>query len=95
MKKVLKFETNFNVSIKVVLKNGFSDFISRRELKNVKRRIGLWKKYIKSFLHRGLIFGGFGPIIVGIVFLNISIFDKVSVTGTEFFIVIFSTYLTK
>ena len=41
LKKVLKFETNFNASIKVVLKNGFSDFISRRELKNVKRRIGL------------------------------------------------------
>ena len=41
LKKVLKFQTNFNASIKVVLKNGFSDFISRRELKNVKRRIGL------------------------------------------------------
>ena len=53
------------------------------------------EKYIKFFLHKGLIFGGFGPIIVGIVFLIISIFDKVSVTGTEFFIVIFSTYLTK
>ena len=51
------------------------------------------KKYIKSFLHRGLIFGGFGPIIVGIVFLIISILDKVSVTGTELFIMIFSTYL--
>ena len=42
LKKVLKFESNLNASIKVVLKNGFSDYISRRELKNVKRRLGLW-----------------------------------------------------
>ena len=41
LKKVLKFETNLNASIKVILKNGFSDYISRRELKNVKRRIRL------------------------------------------------------
>ena len=41
LKKVLKFESNLNASIKVVLKNGFLDYISRRELKNVKRRIGL------------------------------------------------------
>ena len=27
--------------------------------------------YVKSFLHRGLIFGGFGPIILGIVFVLI------------------------
>ena len=50
-------------------------------------------KYIKSFLHRGLVFGGFGPIITGIVFLFISLFDKFSLSGTEFFVVIFSTYL--
>ena len=25
-------------------------------------------KYLKIFLHRGLIFGGFGPIVVGIVY---------------------------
>ena len=25
-------------------------------------------KYLKEFFHRGLIFGGFGPIILGIVF---------------------------
>ena len=41
IKKVLKFESSLNTSIKVILKNGFSDYISRRELKNVKRRIGL------------------------------------------------------
>lgn len=39
--KVLKFDSSITGSIKVILKNGFSDYISRRELKNVKRRIGL------------------------------------------------------
>ncbi|MBQ5823890.1 MAG: DUF3021 domain-containing protein [Clostridia bacterium] len=29
-------------------------------------------QYVKSFLHRGLIFGGFGPIVVAIVFMCIS-----------------------
>ena len=41
--KILKFDSSITGSIKVVLKNGFQDYISRRELKNVKRRIGLWK----------------------------------------------------
>ena len=41
--KILKFDSSITGSIKVILKNGFSDYISRRELKNVKRRIGLWK----------------------------------------------------
>lgn len=39
--KILRFESSIGGSIKVVLKNNFSDFISRRELKNVKRRIGI------------------------------------------------------
>ena len=39
--KILKFDSSITGSIKVVLKNGFSDYISRRELKNVKRRLGL------------------------------------------------------
>ena len=39
--KILKFDSSITGSIKVVLKNGFQDYISRRELKNVKRRIGL------------------------------------------------------
>ena len=41
--KILRFESNLDGSIKVVLKNNYTDYISRRELKNVKRRIGLWK----------------------------------------------------
>ena len=41
--KILRFESTISGAIKVVLKNDFSDYISRRELKNVKRRMGLWK----------------------------------------------------
>ena len=39
--KILKFESNLGGFIKVVLKNNHFDYISRRELKNVKRRMGL------------------------------------------------------
>ena len=39
VKKILKFESNLGGFIKVVLKNNYSDYISRRELKNVKRRL--------------------------------------------------------
>lgn len=41
IKKIQRFESSIGGSIKVVLKNGFSDYVSRRELKNVKRRLGL------------------------------------------------------
>lgn len=41
VKMILRFDSNIGGSIKVTLKNNFSDYISRRELKNVKRRIGL------------------------------------------------------
>ena len=50
-------------------------------------------KYIKSFLYRGLIFGGFGPIITGIIFLFISKVEQISLSGIEVFIAIISTYL--
>lgn len=51
-------------------------------------------KYLKSFLHRGLIFGGFGPVIVGVVFLclELSVSDF-SIGGGEVLIAIVSTYL--
>ena len=39
--RILKFDSSITGCIKVILKNGFSDYISRRELKNVKRRLGL------------------------------------------------------
>lgn len=39
--RILKFDSSITGCIKIILKNGFSDYISRRELKNVKRRLGL------------------------------------------------------
>ena len=51
-------------------------------------------KYVKSFLHRGLIFGGFGPIIVGIIFFIIDLAGTPLVlSGTDILLAIFSTYL--
>jgi len=51
-------------------------------------------KYIKSFLHRGLVFGGFGPIVIGIIYcvLELSVTDF-SVRGTQICLAIVSSYL--
>ena len=51
-------------------------------------------KYVKTFLQRGLTFGGFGPIVAGIVYvcLQNSIPDF-SLTGGEVCIAIISTYI--
>lgn len=50
--------------------------------------------YVKEFLKRGLTFGGFGPIIMGIIYaiLEKSINDF-SLGGAEVFIAIISTYI--
>ena len=40
-KRIKKFESTIGGSLKVVFKNGYIDYISRRELKNVKQRMGL------------------------------------------------------
>ncbi len=40
-KKIKKFESTIGGSLRVVFKNGYIDYISRRELKNVKERMGL------------------------------------------------------
>lgn len=51
-------------------------------------------EYFKKFLHRGLIFGGFGPIICGIIFLIISkTTESFSLSGTEVFLAVISTYI--
>ena len=51
-------------------------------------------KYLKEFLHRGLIFGGFGPIATGIVFFIIEkTVDGISFNATEVLLAIVSTYL--
>ena len=36
-----RFDVSFSGSMKITLKNGYSDYISRRQLKNVKERLGL------------------------------------------------------
>lgn len=51
-------------------------------------------KYVKEFLHRGLIFGGFGPIVLGIVYAIIGAFvEGLALGGAEILIAIISTYL--
>ena len=51
-------------------------------------------KYVKDFFHRGLIFGGFGPVIIGIIYwiLSETVADF-SISGFEIFLGIVSTYL--
>lgn len=41
IRHVKKFTASVGGSVKVVLQNGFEDHISRRELRNVKRRFGI------------------------------------------------------
>ena len=50
-------------------------------------------KYFKEFCLRGLVFGGFGPIVLGIVYLCISFKTDLTVGGLEFFTAILSTYI--
>ena len=51
-------------------------------------------KYLKSFLYRGLIFGGFGPIILGLIFLIIEkCGTPLDLSGGEILLSIISTYL--
>ena len=51
-------------------------------------------KYVKEFLHRGLIFGGFGPIIFGIiVFIVSKTTDDFILEASEMLIGLVSTYL--
>ena len=51
-------------------------------------------KYVKEFLHRGLMFGGFGPIIFGIIIFIVSKTTDSSVLNAgEMLIGIISTYL--
>ena len=52
------------------------------------------KKYLKEFFRRGLMFGGFGPLVAGIIYFVVS---KTSpsffLNGTEIFSAILSTYI--
>ena len=50
--------------------------------------------YLKSFLHRGLIFGGFGPVIMGIIYMILGgVIEDFSLNGQQVFVAIISTYL--
>ena len=50
-------------------------------------------KYLKTFLHRGLIFGGFGPIILGIIYAIIEkTAENFSLSGIQTLIAIVSIY---
>lgn len=52
------------------------------------------KHYLKAFLLRGIMFGGFGPIILGIVYVILSLsLEDFSLSGGEVFVGILSTYL--
>ncbi len=52
------------------------------------------KQYVKAFLHRGMLFAGFGPVIVGIVYLieGLTAGDT-SITTTNLFVLITTSYL--
>ncbi len=41
IKKLEKFKASFGGALMVIMKNGYSDYVARRELKNIKRRLGL------------------------------------------------------
>lgn len=41
IKRIKKFESTIGASLKVIFDNGYFDYISRRELKNVKMRMGI------------------------------------------------------
>ena len=50
--------------------------------------------YVKQFFLRGMMFGGFGPIVARIIYLVLSFtLPDFSLSGTELFLAILSTYL--
>lgn len=51
-------------------------------------------KYLKIFLHRGLMFGGFGPIILGIIYAILqNTTHTFSLNGNQILVAIISIYL--
>lgn len=51
-------------------------------------------KYVKEFLHRGMLFAGFGPIIAGIVYCAISAnVENFSLTALQVLVAVISTYI--
>ena len=51
-------------------------------------------EYVRKFLQRGLVFGGFGPIVAAIVFFILSLtLEDFSLTGYEVLVAVVSTYI--
>jgi hypothetical protein len=51
-------------------------------------------RYLKEFLHRGLLFAGFGPVVLGIIFFVLEkTLDDFSVSGGQILLGIVSTYI--
>lgn len=49
--------------------------------------------YLKKFMHRGMMFGGFGPIVVGIVYVCVSAgVGGITLTAAEVLTAIVSSY---
>ena len=41
IKKIQRFDASFSGSLSVIFKNGYTDYVSRRQMKNVKERLGV------------------------------------------------------
>lgn len=51
-------------------------------------------RYVKEFLRRGLMFGGFGPVVAGIVFATLgATLENFSLSGSQVLLATVSTYL--
>ena len=51
-------------------------------------------KYVRSFMHRGLIFSGLGPVTAGIVYLILELSHvEINVNGLDLFLAIITTYV--
>ena len=50
-------------------------------------------KYVKDFFLRGLMFGGFGPIVVAIVLFVVSFFDTGSLSASQLRVAVVSSYI--
>lgn len=51
-------------------------------------------EYVKKYFHRGLIFGGFGPMVLGVVYLVIDLsMGGMELSGWEILLGILSTYI--
>ena len=90
IRQMKKFDASISGTLKITFKNGYVDYVSRGQLKLIKQRIG--NKYFKGFLRRGLLFGGFGPMILGIIYAILTI-KNFALNGSQILIAILSVYL--